>query len=438
MPARFWRDVLDSLDVTPIARIAVPEGRGLAACVESLSMLAEELGYRFTRQDAADLRTVADIYASLEESLGERVADIDGVIGVLTSLFQPRLLIVEGTLAGEHVDAIAEELSRVATVTRDLRGAIRVVWVHEGAHLDLARRVRYRTMMQDTRDIPVLSLRGGVDEVIRRGLSFYIRERIYWEAAGREAWVAELQRAAEIAAVTSARVSGLDASLDRVFDAFDFGGTPCAPAVQGEFAGKDIEAFILQFLGKGGKRGESAAAAERWSALGIAWQPPTVSGLVPTAVVPHVMMKTGARCGPGIAGVDISELRTRVRASTILRQTTLMLACVIEGDLLDWITQSPGRVDALLALPDLRSSCESRARSAARYIYGSAGSLADHATFGELLGGMSRFARKDAFPLSDDRLRNVAVVRNLAAHGHSVRWEGFELVLRAAVDVRGR
>lgn len=109
----------------------------------------------------------------------------------------------------------------------------------------------------------------------------------------------------------------------------------------------------------------------------------------------------------------------------------------MECELLDAI-RAQVRWDSLVDACGIRDDIE-RSRQRAQLCQDSFvktdNSLLDYATFGQLLYLAQAAGHTFQFPISRDWLWDIVSLRNLAAHGHPVRWDGLRRVVEAVYSL---
>ena len=115
----------------------------------------------------------------------------------------------------------------------------------------------------------------------------------------------------------------------------------------------------------------------------------------------------------------------------------LLLTTQVETELLDAIRWTTCWETLLTqcGLIDELAKYQARVGTGQKPIVKTDGCLLDYASFGQLVRLAEMAGPTFKFPLSRERLSQIANIRNFAAHGHPVRWENLRVAVEALVTL---
>jgi hypothetical protein len=172
---------------------------------------------------------------------------------------------------------------------------------------------------------------------------------------------------------------------------------------------------------------------KRWNAAGLIWRPPGIARWQVTPTCVRILLQDPDHPLRASLGFDALDTRlTHARASSHIAQLALLLSTQVETELLDAL-RSQTSWQMLLARCDLIEEFKrNRSRAANNALaYRTSDCLLDYATFGQLVRLADSARDQLVFPLSQERLWDITAVRNHAAHGHAVRWDGIRILVEA-------
>lgn len=426
--------VLDGLRATPFARVAVACGKSVEAAVEALQQAAFAKDHAPVLMDIVAFRQTADFFHELSVCMGcAAVTDAEGLVAEMAGFCQPRLVTLVGLIDETLMPAIIQAARLVADVTRDLPAPIRFVWLHDAAQTGLEVTIPYEVWPAEWRDIPQIEFHGGLNTVLYRALRYYLDRRVYWESAGQSDRIRELDDRIGLHGFSPASVM-IDESLEQIFDLAPIADTDRLVAAECLAESAHIGLWLKGLRQNISPAMEEASIIRRWNAIGIVWRPPGVSRERITPLCIRVLAENAGHPITAELGQDLVRSRMiYARANPQIAQMTLVLTTQIEAELLDALRRV-NHWEALMDTCEIKSEVkknQERSISCQAYFFEPSDCLLEYATFGQLVRMAQAAGAAFRFPLSREMLWEIVNVRNLAAHGHSVRWNGLRRVVEA-------
>ena len=428
--------VLVGLKATPFARVVVAAGKDPKAAWEALHQSAIDEDMAPAQLDFATLGSETDFWLALSTSLGisSYPSNLDEFLVETAGWYQPRLVVLTGAAEKASMAAILRQARLLADVTRDCIAPLRFVWLHDATQATIEPDIPYEVWPPQWREIPQIDFTGNLDTMLYRAFRLYLDRRVYWEAAGQGERVRALEERV-LARGLSHNSRSLDEALEQVLDA-----TPI-PDEERRFAADCLADPAHQKTLTAALRQKSfppadPRAIQLWHAAGILWRPPGISRWHITPICVRILIQSpdhflSRRLGAEVLKRRIAQARTNAQVS----QMALVLTTQVEAELLDALRWSTSW-KALLTqcgLTDDLAKYQTRVGTGRESIVKTDGCLLDYASFGQLVRLAEVAGPAFKFPLSRERLSQIADVRNSAAHGHPVRWEGLRVTVEALV-----
>jgi len=430
----FAERIISSLRTEPIARVVVPYGRDTEQVEEALSQAAFDQGDLCVRIDLGELRDGKAFIPELSRKLECRniASNVEDLLKCVHVFYQPRLIVLAGSNGKSIVEPVLAFARSIAFVTRDLSGPIRFVWVHAHADLDLEPAFGFEVWPPEARDIPQVSFSGGLEAVLYRTLRLYIDRRTYWEAAGQTDRMRVLFEQLEPRVLTPTSPT-VDENLDQVFDNSSCPGLNDTLAWISRAPIK-VQDIWVQAIRQAIIPRADPALLSRWVAEGLVWQPPGLPRWRVTPMTYRVLLADSNHPLSAKIGPEGLKLRLRrARSNHHIAQMAMLWSSQVEEELLVALRNCP-TVESLIDRCKFREVLQrnfNRALRSRERFFSSEMTLLDFATFGQLVGLAQEAGSEFRFPLSRDLLFDVVDVRNLAAHGLPVRWNGLKQILEA-------
>ncbi len=420
--------VLVGLKATPFARVAVAVGKNPEAAWEALRQSAIEQDMAPVQLDLAALGSETNFWFALSTSLGSNSypGNLDEFLAETAGWYQPRLIVLTGAAEKASMAAILEQAHRVADVTRDCRSPLRFVWLHDATQATTEPEIPYEVWPPQWRDIPQMDFTGNLDTVLYRAFRLYLDRRMYWEAAGQGErmrvfadWV--------LARGLSYNSSRIDEVLDQLLDA-----TPILDKerrfVAGCLADPNHQKTLIAALQQKSFPLADPRTAQLWHAAGILWRPPGISRWHITPICVRILIEDPDHVLSRRLGAKVLKRRiAQARVNTQVSQMALILTTQVEAELLDALHLRTSWETLLTQCGLIDDLTKYQAQ------VGTDGCLLDYASFGQLVRLAKGASAAFKFPLSRERLNQIVNVRNSAAHGHPVRWEGLRVAVEALV-----
>jgi hypothetical protein len=433
--SKFAAKILDGLKATLFARVVVACGKNAEAATYALENAARNRDEGAVRVNLVEISQIDDFFRKLSSSIGcsQEAYDVEELITATSGYFQPRLVILLGLATETLMPLIIENARLVADVSRDLPAPIRFIWLHTALHTQIEPSISYEVWSAEWRDIPQIELSGGLDTVLNRAFDLYLDRRIYWEGAGQSDRISYLFDQVRERAKFSPYSSAVDKDLDQIFDSAQIPESDRC-AISGCFSDQIHQDYLIKTLSQNlfPKLGEKVTQC--WHAAGIVWRPPGISRWRITSMCMRILAEDTTH--PITATLSQELVKTRMvhaRANPQISQMTLVLATQIESELLDAL-RNETRWETLMEKCGLKDDIEKtrlRSQPYKEIFFKTDDSLLNYATFGQLVNLAQSASPAFKFPLSRELLWKIATVRNLAAHGHTVRWDGVRQVVEA-------
>ncbi|MDS4058097.1 MAG: hypothetical protein RKP73_05950 [Candidatus Contendobacter sp.] len=428
--------VLAGLKATPFARVAVSSGKDPEAAWEALRQCAIDEVMAPARLDLATLGSNTDFWFALSTSLGGSgcPGDLDEFLAETTGWYQPRMIVLTGAAEKGSMAAILGQARLLAEVTRDCMAPLRFVWLHDATQATTDPEIPYEVWPPQWRDIPQLDFTGNLDTVLYRAFRLYLDRRVYWEAAGQGERVRVLEERI-LARGLCHNSRSLDQALGQILDA-----TPI-PDEERRFVADCLadpahQETLTTALRQKSFPPADPRAIQLWHAAGILWRPPGISRWHITPACVRILIQSPDHFLSRRLGVEVLKRRiVQARANAQVSQMALVLTTQVEAELLDalrWRT-SWKTLLTQCGLTDDLAKYQARVGIGRESIVKTDGCLLDYASFGQLVRLAEVAGPAFKFPLSRERLSQIADVRNSAAHGHPVRWEGLRVAVEALV-----
>jgi hypothetical protein len=440
-PAGHALNVLEHLRTAPFARVAVPRGRDLDGAIQELIDAAFSQDINAQRVELAAIGHVEALYQTLSEHIGNgQIAySIDDLVS-FGDWWQTRLFVLAGGSPDERIAAdVLAEARWVADVTRDRSAPIRFLWAHGPDAVPLEPELPVRVWPADWRDIPLIETSGNLEMALYRAFRAYLDLRIYWESAGQKDIASQLSDRVLRMGLSHDSVD-VDASVDQAFDSAPMDERDMRVASQclADPTHRQIWAAALR---QGCVVATEPRLAQQWNIAGLIWRPPGIARWQITAWCVRILLQEPGH--PLRAFLESGALTQRLRqarSSSHIAQVALILSTQVEAELLDAL-RTQASWQSLLARCDLVAELEhTRDRASANSLaYQTGDWLLNYATFGQLVRLAASAGGQFLFPLSQDRLWEITAVRNHAAHGNAVRWDGIRVLVEAlsAIAIRG-
>lgn len=428
--------VLVGLKAMPFARVAVAAGKDPEAAWEALCQRAIEEDMAPAQLDLATLGSETDFWFALSTSLGgsSYPGNLDEFLAETAGWYQPRVVVLTGAAKKASMAAILEQARLLANVTRDCKAPLRFIWLHDATQATTQPEIPYEVWPPQWRDIPQMDFTGNLDTVLYRAFRLYLDRRVYWEAAGQDKRVRTLEERV-LARGLSYNSCSLDEALGQVLDA-----TPI-PDEERRFVADCLEdpthkETLTAALQQKSFPPVDPRTTHLWYAAGILWRPPGISRWHITPICVRILIQNPDHFLSRRLGAEVLKRRiAQARVNAQVSQMALILTTQVEAELLDalrWRT-SWETLLTQCGLTDELTKYQARVGTGRESIVKTDGCLLDYASFGQLVRLAEVAGSTFKFPLSRERLSQIANVRNSAAHGHPVRWEGLRVAVEALV-----
>lgn len=433
----FSAAVLGGLKATPFARIAVAAGKNLGAAWEALCQNAIDEDMAPAQLDLATLCSETDFWFALSTSLGgsSYPGNLDEFLAEIAGWYQPRIVVLTGAAEKASMAAILKQARRLADVTRDCKAPLRFVWLHDATQATTEPEIPYEVWPPQWRNIPQMDFTGNLDTVLYRAFRLYLDRRVYWEAAGQDERVCALAEWTLARGLSYNSSRRLDEALDQVLD------TTSIPDEERRFAADCLadpnhQETLTAALRQKSFPPADPRAIQLWHAAGILWRPPGISRWHITPMCVRILLQNPDHVLSRRLGVEVLKKRiAQARVNAQVSQMALVLTTQVEAELLDalrWRT-SWETLLTQCGLTDDLTKYQARVGPDRELIAKTDGCLLDYASFGQLVRLAEVAGPAFKFPLSRERLSQLADVRNSAAHGRPVRWEGLRVAVEALV-----
>ena len=437
--SEFAAKVLASLKVTPFTRVVVACGKNVEAAADALEQAAYERDEASKRFNFATIGESDDFFRELSICLGcwQEAHDVEELVAATSRFCQPRVVVLLGLAAEVLISPIIKNVRLVADVSRDMPAPIRFVWLHDALQTKVEPSISYEVWSAEWRDIPQMEFSGGLETVLSRAFDHYLDRRVYWEGAGQSDRIGYLFDQVYARANFSPNSNAVDKTLDQIFDSTQIPDSD-RRTVSDCFADPVhlsdwIKAFSQNLFPKLDEK-----VIQRWQAAGIVWRPPGISRWRITPMCIRILAEVADHPITTKLGQELLKVRlANARTNHLISQMTLVLTTQIESELLDSL-RNESRWETLIEKCELKIDFEKNRQRSLQYqdiLFNIDGSLLDYATFGQLIYLAQAASPTFKFPLSRELLWKIATVRNLAAHGHPVRWEGVRQVVEAVFEL---
>ena len=431
--------VVTGLRTNPFARIVVPCGKKIASAVSEIAEAANDCGLGVAEVNLSLVETREDFFREVSIAIGLASAStgIEELADAIHNLFQPRVLCLINTCTTSDVTAILESARLIAEVTRDLLQSVRVVWLHESTDICLAPKLPYDVWPPEWRDIPLLSFSDGLGTILYRAFRHFIDQRIYWEAAGQADHIAEVSDIVGSRSSLSPTSRNVDQTINQLFDSIPIVPENKKSALNRLTLASDqkfwIQAIKHEILPRADQR-----AILQWYATGLVWRPPGMNRWRLTAGCVRTLLDSSENQLTSLVGKDWLKIRLLIaRANPHISQMVLLLTTQIESELMDALRQRTQweRLIDRVAIRDELERQQQRTNSGQASLGASDRSLLDYATFGQLVRLAQAEGQGFLFPLSRELLWEVVDIRNSAAHGKPIGWEGVRRSVEAVFSL---
>lgn len=380
--------------------------------------------------DLATLGSETNFWFALSTSLGSSSypGNLDEFLAETAGWYQPRLIVLTGAAEKVSMAAILEQARRVADVTRDCRSPLRFVWLHEATQAITEPEIPYEVWPPQWRDIPQMDFTGNLDTVLYRAFRLYLDRRVYWEAAGQGERVYALAEWVLARGLSYNSSRRLDEVLDQVLDTTSILDEE-RHCVADCLADPNHQETLIAALQQKSFPPADPRTTHLWHAAGILWRPPGISRWHITPMSVRILIENPDHVLSRRLGAEVLKRRiAQARVNTQVSQMALILTTQVEAELLDALHRTSW--ETLLTQCGLIDDLTKYQAQV-----GTDGCLLDYASFGQLVRLAKAAGNAFEFPLSRERLKQIVNVRNAAAHGHPVRWEGLRVVVEALVSL---